>query len=89
LEKYLKNAVLDDPSVGKVFNGHAGIRKYFGDYFINYQTQTGLIELDIINDNEAHMEVEFTGEFPGNKIRGTFDFIFKSNKIITAKTDLI
>ena len=89
LEKWHKNAILDDPSVGKIFKGHSEIRTYFEDYFIGYQTQTRLIEFDIIKDNEAHMEVEFTGEFPGNKLRGTFDFIFKNHKIITAKADLI
>jgi len=92
-ENYLKlwhtTAVLDDPSVGRVFKGHAGIRKYFEDYFIGYRTQTRLIELDIIDDNEANIEVEFTGEFPEGKIRGTFDFVFKAGKIISAKAELI
>jgi hypothetical protein len=45
--------------------------------------------LNIIADNEAHIEVEFTGEFPGNKIGGIFDFTFKNGKIIKAKADLM
>jgi len=89
LEKWHKVAVLDDPSVGQVFKGHSGIKKYFESYFIGYKTQTRLIKLEIIADNEAHIEVEFTGEFPGNKIGGIFDFTFKDGKIEKAKADLI
>ncbi len=89
LEKWDQEAVLDDPSVGQVFKGHSGIKKYFESYFIGYNTQTRLIKLDIIADNEAHIEVEFTGEFSGNKIGGIFDFTFKEGKIAKAKADLI
>jgi len=63
LEKYSEDAVLDDPSVGSKFIGHDGIRNYFTSYFIGYQTHTRLIKLDV-HDNEAHLEVEFTGKFP-------------------------
>lgn len=59
--------MLDNPSVGQVFKGHSGIREYFEDYFIGYKTQTRLIKLDILSDSEAHIEVEFTGEFPETK----------------------
>lgn len=88
LEKWHENAILDDPSVGQVFKGHSGIRKYFESYFIGYKTKTRLEKLEIISDNEAHIEVEFTGEFPEKKIGGTFDFIFKDGKIDKAKADL-
>ena len=89
LEKWHKTAVLGDPSVGQVFKGHSGIRKYFEDYFIGYKTQTRLIKLEIISANEAHIEIEFTGTFPGNKVRGIFDFTFKEGKIAAAKADLM
>ena len=89
LEKWHKEAILDDPSVGQVFKGHSGIKKYFESYFIGYKTQTRLVRLDIISDNEAHIEVEFTGEFPEGKIGGIFDFTFKDGKIEKAKADLI
>ncbi len=88
LEKWRTNAVLDDPSVGQVFKGHSGIKKYFESYFIGYKTQTRLGKLEIISDNEAYIEVQFTGEFPEGKIGGTFDFIFKAGKIEKAKANL-
>ncbi|WP_264565526.1 nuclear transport factor 2 family protein [Flavobacterium sp. N3904] len=87
LEKYLEDAVLDDPSVGKKFIGHKGIRAYYTSYFIGYKTQTKLVRLDI-QDNSAHMEVEFTGDFPEGKIGGVFDFTFKNQKIANVKADL-
>ena len=89
LELWQENAVLDDPSVGQVFKGHSDIKKYFESYFIGYKTQSRLIKLDILSDNEAHIEVEFTGEFPEGKIGGTFDFTFKDGKINKAKADLM
>jgi len=89
LENWHADAVLNDPSVGEVFNGHAGIQNYFEDYFIGYKTQTKLLKLDILHENTAQILVEFTGNFPGNKTDGTFDFQFKDGKITFAKADLI
>jgi ketosteroid isomerase-like protein len=81
LQKYHPDAVLDDPSVGQIFKGHPGIRKYFEDYFIGYKTQTRILKLDIIPDNSVHIEAEFTGDFPGGKTKGIFDFTLKDEKI--------
>lgn len=89
LKKWHTNASIDDPSVGQVFEGYSGIRKYFESYFIGYKTQTRLVALDIKSNNEAHTEVEFTGEFPEGKIGGTLDFTFKNGKILKVKADLI
>jgi ketosteroid isomerase-like protein len=88
LEKYLKEAVLDDPSAGKKFVGHEGIKDYYTSYFIGYKTQTTITKLEINNDT-AYMEVEFTGEFPGGKIGGMFDFKFKDGKIHKVIADLL
>jgi hypothetical protein len=89
LELWQEKAELDDPSVGRVFKGHSGIKNYFESYFIGYKTQTRLIKLEIISDNEAHIEVEFTGEFPEGKIGGRFELTFKDGKIAKAKADLM
>lgn len=88
LYKYHKNAILDDPSVGRKYIGHEGIREYFETYFIGYDTQTTLVKLEI-DDDQAHMEVEFTGNFPGKQIGGTFDFVFENGKIAKLKAALI
>ena len=88
LEFYLNEAILDDPSVGRKFVGHNGIKDYFVSYFIGYKTQTELRKLET-KDNTAYLEVEFTGDFPEGKIGGSFEFIFKNNKIEFVKADLI
>jgi len=88
LEFYNQNAVLDDPSVGKKFIGHSGIKYYFVSYFIGYKTQTELRKLEIKEDS-AYLEVQFTGDFPEGKIGGSFDFVFKYNKIEFVRADLI
>jgi ketosteroid isomerase-like protein len=88
LEKYLDDAILDDSSVGQKFIGHKGIREYYVSYFIGYKTQTKLVKLNI-QDNTAHMEVEFTGEFPEGQIGGMFEFTFKDEKIEKVKAALI
>jgi ketosteroid isomerase-like protein len=88
LSFYNKNAILDDPSVGRKFVGHHGIREYFESYFIGYKTQTALKKLDYSGE-DAHLEVQFTGDFPGGIIMGTFDFKFSSGKISAANADLI
>lgn len=89
LDFWHPDATLDDPSVGKVFKGHSGIQSYFEDYFIGYKTQTRLVKLELIAANGVHLEVEFTGEFPGGRIGGMFDLTFKGEKIAKAKADLL
>jgi hypothetical protein len=88
LEFYNQNAVLDDLSVGKKFIGHSRIKDYFVSYFIGYKTQTELRKLEIKEDS-AYLEVEFTGDFPEGKIGGSFDFVFKDNRIEFVNADLI
>ena len=92
-EKYLsffgEKAILDDPSVGRKFSGKKGIGEYFTSYFIGYKTQTKKVSLLVKDENQAHLEVEFTGDFPEGKIGGTFDFEFEAGKIVYVLADLI
>jgi len=87
LEMYHNDAVLDDPSVGRKFEGHPGIKNYFESYFIGFNTQTRLTDLSVVGD-KVHLEVEFTGDFPEGRIGGVFDFMFKKSKIAAVKADL-
>lgn len=89
LSFFLPHAILDDPSVGRKFNGHKGIQDYFDSYFIGYNTQTRLVKLTVVDDHHAQLEVHFTGDFPGGKIGGTFDITFQDDKIAFIKADLL
>ncbi|WP_432670324.1 nuclear transport factor 2 family protein [Flavobacterium sp. SM2513] len=92
-DKYLSffatAAILEDPSVGRVFNGLEEIRNYFESYFVGYNTNTKIVQLTIADKNHAHLEVEFTGTFPEKIIGGMFDFTFKDEKIMNVKADLL
>ncbi|WP_276483074.1 nuclear transport factor 2 family protein [Paraflavitalea pollutisoli] len=83
------DATLDDPSVGSSFIGHEGIRRYFEDYFIGYNTQTKLVKLTVSGETGAHVLVDFTGGFPGGQVGGTFELTFRHNKIVLAKAELV
>jgi ketosteroid isomerase-like protein len=89
LSFYLPDAILDDPSVGRKFSGHAAIAAYFNSYFIGYNTHTEIVHMDISDEHQVHLEVKFTGDFPEGNIGGTFDFTFKNGKISCLKADLI
>lgn len=89
LDFYTHDAVLDDPSVGRKFHGHKGIKDYFESYFIGYNTNTQIVGLQIKDEVSAHLEVHFTGNFAEGAIGGIFDFTFKDNKIAFVKADLI
>lgn len=89
LSFYAEDAVLNDPSVGRKFNGHKGIRSYFESYFIGYNTKTELVRIDDISATKVHVEVHFTGDFPEGEIGGTFELAFSGGKITFAKADLI
>ncbi|QDW24131.1 nuclear transport factor 2 family protein [Pedobacter sp. KBS0701] len=89
LSFYLPAAILDDPSVGRKFKGHKGIQQYFDDYFIGYNTHTDQVALKITDQQNAYLEVQFSGDFPEGKIGGTFEFKFENGKISFVKANLI
>lgn len=85
---FTDDAVLDDPSVGQVFEGHGGIDDYFQSYFIGYDTQTRLLST-APRDGYLHVEVEFTGTFPEGRIGGVFDIVLTTErKIAHVRADL-
>lgn len=86
---FTDDATLDDPSVGEVFEGRAGISEYFQSYFVGYNTQTRLLDTEP-RDGHIHVEVEFTGDFPEGRIGGIFDVTLTSeNKIRHVRADLV
>jgi ketosteroid isomerase-like protein len=83
LDMWQKDAVLEDKSIKQVYKGQEGVKKYFEKYFVKYKTQTRLIKLNVINDHQANIDVQFTSY----NQTGTFDFIFKDGKIASAIAD--
>ncbi|GEM_PF-302260 len=89
LSFYLPDAVLEDASLRRKFEGHKGIQHYFDRYFIGFNTHTEQVRLIVINQQNTHLEVLFTGDFPEGTIRGAFEFKFDNDKIALVKADLI
>jgi len=63
LSLFTPDAVIDDPSTGQRFDGHAGIRDYIEQYFIGYHTVTRFLSIESLGDNRARVRVDFTGDF--------------------------
>lgn len=85
---FTADAVLDDPSVGEAFEGREGIGRYFDSYFIGYNTQTRLVSTEL-REGILHVEVDFTGDFPGGQTGGIFDVTFSGAKLAHVRADLI
>ena len=63
LALFTPDAVLDDPSVGASFVGHAGIRDYLVRFFVGYHTVTRLLSLEFVGEDRVRARVDFTGDF--------------------------
>jgi ketosteroid isomerase-like protein len=85
---FTPDAVLEDPSVGEVFEGHEGVGQYFDSYFVGYNTQTRLVRMEP-RDGILHIEVDFTGDFPGGQTAGTFDITLVGDMISHVRADLV
>lgn len=60
---FAHDAVIDDPSTGHRFDGHAGIRRYVEQYFVGYQTVTRFLSMQRLGPQRARMRVDFAGDF--------------------------
>jgi ketosteroid isomerase-like protein len=63
LQLFAPDAVIDDPSTGHRFDGHAGIRSYIAQYFVGYHTVTRLLSIERLSQRSARVRVDFTGDF--------------------------
>lgn len=89
LDFFSSDGVLDDPSVGRAYNGPSEIADYFESYFIGYNTQTRLVSIEP-RDRSVHVEVDFTGDFPGGRTGGVFDItLTEDQKFRRVRADLI
>ncbi|MBX4892980.1 nuclear transport factor 2 family protein [Rhizobium bangladeshense] len=81
LALFTPDAVIDDPSTGHCFEGHAGIRDYVERYFIGYHTVTRCLSIETINETQGRVRVDFTGDF-GHEI-GLLDITVNDDGLIT------
>ena len=63
LALFTPDAVIEDPSVGESFVGHAGIRDYLERFFVGYHTVTRLLSVEFVGEDRVRARVDFTGDF--------------------------
>lgn len=80
LTLFTADAVIDDPSTGHRFDGHAGIRDYIERYFIGYHTATRLLSIKGAGERRVRVRVDFTGDF-GHEI-GLLDISVNAHGLI-------
>lgn len=80
LALFAHDAVIDDPSTGHRFDGHAGIRRYVEQYFVGYQTVTRFLSMQRLGPQRARVRVDFTGDF-GHEI-GNLDITVNAQGLI-------
>lgn len=84
---FTPDAVIDDPSTGHCFDGHAGIRTYVEQFFIGYNTVTRFLSIEETAAHQARVRVDFTGDF-GHEI-GLLDLtVQEDGKIVRIDADL-
>lgn len=77
---FAHDAVIDDPSTGHRFDGHAGTRRYVEQYFVGYQTVTRFLSMQCLGPQRARVRVDFTGDF-GHEI-GNLDITVNAQGLI-------
>lgn len=80
LHLFALDAVIDDPSTGHRFDGHAGIRTYVEQFFIGYHTVTRFLSIETLGERRARVRVDFTGDF-GHEI-GLLDISLDTGGLI-------
>lgn len=63
LALFTRDAIIEDPSVGESFVGHAGIREYLARFFVGYHTVTRLLSVKFLAEDHVRVRVDFTGDF--------------------------
>lgn len=60
---FADDAVIDDVSVGDAFQGRDGVRLYLERFFVGYNTTSRLLSLQRLDDRNAVVRLDFTGDF--------------------------
>jgi|SRR5450432_910527 len=80
LTLFAEDAVIDDVSVGEKFKNTSGVRKYLEKFFVGYKTVTKVESIEVLDNRNAKVKVDFTGDF-GHETGG-LNFTFNSAGLI-------
>lgn len=76
----ITSTVIDDVSVGEAFVGAEGVRHYIERFFVGYNTRSELLSIDNLDDFNAVVRLDFTGDF-GREI-GTLKIAIDASGLI-------
>jgi hypothetical protein len=77
---FASDAIIDDVSVGDAFVRTEGIRLYVERFFVGYKTASKLLSLERLDDFNASLRLDFTGDF-GHEV-GTLKITINSEGLI-------
>lgn len=60
---FAPEAVINDASVGDSFVGTAGVRNYFEQFFVGYNTVSKVLAVQVVSEHRATVRLDFTGDF--------------------------
>ena len=80
LALFTAQAVIDDPSVGRVFEGRAAIKEYLTTFFVGYQTATTILSMQVSSAGVVAVRTDFTGLY-GHEV-GNLHFNFDQHGMI-------
>jgi hypothetical protein len=87
LKLFADDGFIDDTSVGHVFRGLDGVRRYAEEYFVGYETRSRILTVEVIDAHRSTARVDFTGNF-GHEI-GLFEIVTnEAGLIVSVKTYL-
>lgn len=75
LARFAADAIIDDPAVGRVFEGKGAIAEYLRRFFVGYRTVTTIRSMATPAPGTVDVRTDFTGTF-GQEVgilRFTFD----------------
>lgn len=81
LALFARDAVIDDPSTGEIFDGQRGVRDYVERFFVGYNTVSRLLSVEPLDHGRGRARVDFTGDF-GHEI-GRLDLAIDGDGRIT------
>ncbi len=87
LSSFSDTAMIEEKSINNDLYGKEEIRRYFQDYFINYHTQTEVLNYKV-KESYLKMRVQFKGDFTGNEVVGLYKFFIEDKRIVKLIADL-
>lgn len=89
INTFSDQAVVIEKSIGKDLSGKEELKDYFQTYFVEYDTDTEIVEYSYFPDGRIDMKVLFRGDFSEKETMGSYVFTLKDDLIAVLEADLL